>query len=313
MDLAGLDTLGTESADQRLACIDTWSVAELAQAMNENDRSVPEAITQALPQLIPALQAVCARMVGSAQLPGGRLIYVGAGTPGRLGILDAAECPPTFSVSPKLVQGLIAGGSPAIVNAVEGAEDNKAAGAADIAALGVGASDSVLGISASGRTPYVIGALSRARELGACTVGFSCNSSAELSAYAEYAVEVVLGPEFIAGSTRLKAGTAQKLVLNMFSTIAMVRLGKTYGTLMVDVKASNVKLRERAIRLVRQISGADRPAATAALAAADWQVKPAVVMLLCATDAEAAERLLTQASGRLRAVLETAGKEIKGN
>src|SRR6187455_2827221 len=209
---------------------------------------------------------------------GGRLIHVGTGTSGRLGVLDASECPPTFGVTPELVQGLIAGGPLAITDAVEGAEDDLEAGARAIADDSIGPSDAVVGVAASGRTPFVIGALREARARGALTVALSCNAQAPISREAELAIEVPVGPEILAGSTRLKAGTAQKLVLNMISTIAMVRLGKTWGNLMVDLRATNEKLRERAIRIVQAVTGRGRDDAIGALRAADWEVKPAILM-----------------------------------
>lgn len=294
-----LDGLTTEAVDPRFAEIDRLPVADLAALMNEADAAVPVAVRRALPEIVPALEAASARMQA-----GGRLLYVGAGTPGRIGVLDAAECPPTFSTPPEQVFAVMAGGPEAVVGAVEGAEDDAEAGAAAMDASGVGPSDTVIGITSSGRTPFVIGAIRRARELGALGIGLSCNPGAELSAVAEHGIEVIVGPEFISGSTRLKAGTAQKLVLNMFSTIVMVRLGKTYGNLMVDVHASNDKLRERAVRMVQAITGADRPSAVAALRSAGGDVKVAVVVLDRGMDAGSARAALAANDGRLRAVLE---------
>jgi N-acetylmuramic acid 6-phosphate etherase len=296
---AGLDGLETERVDPRYAAIDRASVAELATLMNDADASVPGAVRAALPQIVPAIEAVAGRMG-----EGGRLLYIGAGTPGRLGVLDASECPPTFSTPPGLVRGLIAGGERAVFAAQEGVEDDADAGRAVIAAEGVGPADSVVGITASGRTPYVLAAIGEARGRGALTIGVSCNAGTALSAAAEHAIEVVVGPEVVAGSTRLKAGTAQKLVLNMFSTIAMVRLGKTYGNLMVDVGATNAKLRERAIRMVSTVTGASRAQADEALEASGMRVKLAILRLeLGLGTAEATDRLAA-AGGRLRDVLE---------
>ncbi|GAA0897259.1 N-acetylmuramic acid 6-phosphate etherase [Pseudonocardia zijingensis] len=295
-ELSGLET---ERADPRYADIDRASVAELATLMNEADATVPAAVRAALPQIVPAIEAVTQRM-----RDGGRLLYVGAGTPGRLGVLDASECPPTFSTPPELVRGLIAGGEAAVFAAQEGVEDDADAGRAVIAAEGVGPADSVVGITASGRTPYVLAAVGEARERGALTVGVSCNAGTALSAAAEHGIEVVVGPEVVAGSTRLKAGTAQKLVLNMFSTITMVQLGKTYGNLMVDLGATNAKLRERAIRMVRSVTGASRERAEEALAATGMRVKHAILHLERGLDPDEASARLAAAGGRLRDVLE---------
>ncbi|MGA8112165.1 MAG: N-acetylmuramic acid 6-phosphate etherase [Actinocatenispora sp.] len=294
-----LAQLRTEQADPRYAGIDRLPTSELAALMNEADATVPDAVAAAIPTLVPAIDAIVGRMTA-----GGRLLYVGAGTPGRIGILDAAECPPTFGTPPERVQGVIAGGPTAITGAVEGAEDDTASGSADILARGIGRDDAVLGITASGRTPYVLAALGEARKRGALTVGLSCNTDAELSAVVEYPIEVAVGPEFIAGSTRLKAGTAQKLILNMISTITMVRLGKTHGNLMVDLIATNEKLLARAVRMVQEITGATADAAMTALSAADQHVKTAVVMIERATDATTARALLTAAEGRLARALQ---------
>ncbi|SEE71718.1 N-acetylmuramic acid 6-phosphate etherase [Ruania alba] len=299
MTTVNLDPLTTEAADLRYSRIDTLGVAELATLMNEADQTVPQAVHDALGQIVPAIEAMTDRMLG-----GGRLIYVGAGTPGRIGVLDASEIPPTFSTRDRVL-GIIAGGPVAIVDAVEGAEDDAQGGAAAIDEAGVGPLDSVVGVAASGRTPFVIGAVRRARQLGALGIGFSCNEKTPLSEIAERAIEVIVGPELISGSTRLKAGTAQKLVLNMFSTIAMVRLGKTYGNLMVELRASNEKLRERATRMVMQLTDATYSAARETLEAADYSVPVAVVSLrrgLVVTDARTA---LDAADGHLRAALAT--------
>jgi N-acetylmuramic acid 6-phosphate etherase len=296
---AGLDGLETERVDPRYGSIDRASVGELAALMNEADATVPAAVRAALPRIVPAIEAVAQRM-----RDGGRLLYVGAGTPGRLGVLDASECPPTFGTPPELVRGLIAGGEAAMFTAQEGVEDDADAGRAAVVAEEVGLSDSVVGVTASGRTPYVLAAVGEARARGALTVGVSCNAGAPLSAAAEHGVEVEVGPEVVAGSTRLKAGTAQKLVLNMFSTIAMVQLGKTYGNLMVDLGATNAKLRERAIRMVRAVTGATRGEAEEALEASGMRVKLAILRLERGLDAAEASARLAAAGGRLRNVLE---------
>jgi N-acetylmuramic acid 6-phosphate etherase len=233
---------------------------------------------------------------------GGRLVYVGAGTAGRLGLLDAAECPPTFDTD--RVVGVLAGGQHAILSPQEGVEDDAACGAADVAALSIGAADVVVGVAASGRTPYTIGALDEARRCGAVTIGVSCNPGAELSRHADHAIEAVVGPEMLAGSTRLKAGTAQKVVLNALSTLAMVRTGKTFGGLMVDVRATNGKLRDRARRIVSSATGAAEPDVDAAIAAAAGEVKVAIVMLAAGTDAEKARRMLVRSGGAVRKALE---------
>jgi N-acetylmuramic acid 6-phosphate etherase len=296
--LEGLDELQTERVDPRYAQIDQASVADLATLMNDADATVPLAVRDALPAIIPAVEAVAARLER-----GGRLVYVGAGTAGRMGVLDASECPPTFGTPPGLVMGIIAGGPAAIHTAQEGAEDDAEAGARMVDEIGVVAADALVGIAASGRTPYVVGALRAARARGAVTISLACNADAVISREAELPIEVIVGPEVLAGSTRLKAGTAQKLVLNMISTIAMVRIGKTWGNLMVDLRATNAKLRERAVRIVQAVTDADRETAEAALRRADWEVKPAVLLIELGVDpAEARVRLAR--NGRLRDALE---------
>lgn len=298
-DAGELAELLTESVDPRYADLDTLSVPALAELMNEADRTVPDAVRAALPQIVPAIEAIAERMAA-----GGRLLYVGAGTPGRLGVLDASECPPTFNTAPGQVSAIIAGGRDALLVAIEGVEDDAAAGAAAIDEAEIGPGDSVVGIAASGRTPYVIGAVRRARERGALTVALSCHSGARLSSVAELPIEVIVGPEFISGSTRLKSGTAQKLVLNMISTITMVRLGKTYGNLMIDVRATNHKLRERAQRIVAHITGATRDDVSAALDEADNDIRVAALMLARTESADAASARLRRAGGNLRTALE---------
>jgi len=294
-----LSTLTTESVDPRYGDLDTLDVAALTAAMNEAEAEVPVAVRAALPQITEAIEQIVDRVRA-----GGRILYVGAGTPGRLGVLDASECPPTFSTDPETVQGIIAGGPAALRDAVEGAEDDTAAGAALVDEHLVTAADAVVGLTASGRTPYVLAAIEAARSVGALTVGVSCNVGAELSTVAELAIEVVVGPEIVSGSTRLKAGSAQKQVLNMISTVSMVRLGKTYGNLMVDVAATNAKLRVRARRLVEQIAAVDPQTADSALAASGGHVKVAAAMLVHGVDRPTAERWLADADGRLRTVIE---------
>ncbi|WP_372408875.1 N-acetylmuramic acid 6-phosphate etherase [Streptomyces luteireticuli] len=298
---AQLATLTTEAFRPELADIDRLPTLDVARLMNADDATVAGAVAGQLPRIAAAIDAVAERMAR-----GGRLVYAGAGTAGRLGVLDASECPPTFATSPGQVVGLVAGGPDALVNAVEGAEDRAEAAVADLAALGLTADDSVVGVSASGRTPYAVGAVEHARRTGALTVGLSCNAGSALGAAAEHPVEVVVGPELITGSTRLKAGTAQKLVLNMISTITMIRLGKTYGNLMVDLRASNDKLRARSRRIVAQATGAGEAEVEAALEEADGEVKAAILVLLSGVDGATAGRLLTDTGGRLRAALEAA-------
>jgi N-acetylmuramic acid 6-phosphate etherase len=294
-----LDRLITEDHREDLLALDLMTTAELVALMNEEDAGVPAAVAAARAQIANVIDGIADRLDR-----GGRLIYVGAGTPGRLAVLDASECGPTFNASPEQIQAVLAGGEEAMVHASEGAEDDAAAGATDLHSRSVGALDSVVGISASGRTPYVLGAVERARAEGALTVGLVCNPSSPIARSADLAIEVVTGPEVISGSTRLKAGTAQKLVLNMISTIAMVRLGRTYGNLMVDVRASNEKLRLRAQRIIRLATGCGDEEAERALAAASGEAKTAILMLLTGDDpATAAERLRRHA-GHLRRALE---------
>ncbi|MER7047369.1 N-acetylmuramic acid 6-phosphate etherase [Streptomyces jumonjinensis] len=298
---AQLDTLTTEAFRPELADIDRLPTLDLARLMNGEDQTVPRAVAAQLPRIAAAIDATAERMAR-----GGRLIYAGAGTPGRLGILDASECPPTFNTDPGEVVGLIAGGPSAIVKAVEGAEDSGELAAADLKALELTADDTVVGISASGRTPYAVGAVAHARSLGALTIGLSCNAGSPLAAAAEHGIEVVVGPELLTASTRLKAGTAQKLVLNMLSTITMIRLGKTYGNLMVDVRASNEKLRARSRRIVALATGASDDEIETALAATGGEVKNAILTILGSVDAPTAARLLTESRGHLRAALRVA-------
>lgn len=289
----------TEAVDPRAAALDVLPTQAIAELMNDLDTAVPLAVRAALPAIVAAIDAVVERLAA-----GGRLLYVGAGTSGRLGVLDASEIPPTYGTGPELVQGVIAGGPDAVTQAREGAEDDEEAGAAVIEELRVGPADAVVGIATSGRTPYVIAALRAARAAGALTVGLSCNRDTAVSATAELAIEVPVGPEIVAGSTRLKAGTATKLVLNMISTIAMVRLGKTYGNYMVDMRATNDKLRRRAEVMVRAIAGVDGAAAAAALDQTGRHVKPAVLVARFGISAHEARARLTAAGDRLRPALD---------
>jgi N-acetylmuramic acid 6-phosphate etherase len=296
--IQSLAALSTEQSDPRYSRIDRLPTEQVARLMNAADAAVPAAVATAIPAISAAIDAVAARMTR-----GGRLLYVGAGTSGRLAVLDASECPPTFGTAPDLVQGVIAGGVPALTRSVEGAEDDEAAGAAAIGDRGVGSLDSVVGVSASGRAPYVVAAVREAACRGALTAAVSCNAGTPLSAAAEYPIEVIVGPEVVVGSTRLKAGTAQKLVLNMISTITMVRLGRTYGNRMVEVSAMNSKLADRAVRMVSDITGAVPSVARPAVEAAGWHVKSAVVMIEKGLDAAGARALLKAHGDRLDAAL----------
>ncbi|MEU4350147.1 N-acetylmuramic acid 6-phosphate etherase [Streptomyces sp. NPDC023838] len=295
---AQLAHLTTEAFRPELADIDRLPTAEIARIMNGEDATVPAAVAAQLPRIAAAIDATAERMAR-----GGRLVYAGAGTAGRLGVLDASECPPTFNTDPAQVVGLIAGGPAAIATSVEGAEDSKELAAKDLDGLGLTPLDTVVGVSASGRTPYAVGAVEHARARGALTVGLACNTGSALAAAAEHGIEVVVGPELLTGSTRLKSGTAQKLVLNMISTITMIRLGKTYGNLMVDVRASNEKLRARSRRIVALATGAADEEIESALTAADGEVKTAILMLLADVDAPTATRRLERADGHLRTAL----------
>ncbi|MCQ0023241.1 N-acetylmuramic acid 6-phosphate etherase [Streptomyces somaliensis DSM 40738] len=298
---AQLDALTTEEFRPDLADVDTRPTLDIARAMNAGDRTVPDAVAAQLPRIAAAVDAIAPRMAR-----GGRLVYAGAGTAGRLGVLDASECPPTFNTDPSQVVGLVAGGPDALVRSVEGAEDSAALARDDLAALRLTPDDTVVGVSASGRTPYAVGAVEYGRDTGALTVGLACNAGSALAAAADHAIEVVVGPEFVTGSTRLKAGTAQKLVLNMISTITMIRLGKTYGNLMVDVRATNAKLRARSHRIVAQVTGAADGEIARALEATGGEVKHAILVLLGGVDAQAAARLLAEHHGHLRAALAAA-------
>ncbi|MCI3241334.1 MULTISPECIES: N-acetylmuramic acid 6-phosphate etherase [Streptomyces] len=298
---AELETLTTEAFRADLAEIDRLPTLEIARLMNGEDTTVPTAVAERLPEIAAAIDAVAERMAR-----GGRLIYAGAGTAGRLGVLDASECPPTFNTDPDQVVGLIAGGPDAMVTSVEGAEDSAQLARDDLDGLRLIAADTVVGISASGRTPYAIAAVQHARARGALTVGLACNADSALAAAAEHGIEVVVGPELLTGSTRLKAGTAQKLVLNMLSTITMIRLGKTYGNLMVDVRASNEKLRARSRRIVALATGASDDEIERALAATDGEVKNAILAILADVDGPTAARLLEDSDGHLRAALAAA-------
>ena len=289
----------TEQPNDRTLDLDRLTTAQILTLMNDEDATVHHVVRGVLPQIEQAVEAIAA-----AFQRGGRLIYTGAGTSGRLGVLDAVECVPTFSSSAGQVIGLIAGGAKAITQAVEGAEDDPQAGADDLRGVGLTPADVVVGIAASGRTPYVIGALNYASALGAITVAVSCNVPAPILDAAQIQIGVPVGPEILTGSTRLKSGTAQKLVLNMLTTGAFVKIGKVYGNLMVDVQITNAKLADRAKRIVMAVSGADDATAARLLIEADSSAKVAIVMHTRQVDSTTARLLLTQARGRLRTVLE---------
>ena len=295
---AALDVLATESVRPDLDDLDRRPTGELVRTLVDGQSAAQTAVAAAVPAIAAAADAIAARM-----MQGGRLFYVGAGTSGRLAILDASECPPTFNTPPELVVALIAGGPAAVQEAVEGAEDDADAAGAELRARNLEPNDAVVGITASGRTPYVVGALRHAREVGSHTVAIVNNARSPLADIADTAVELLTGPEVVAGSTRLCAGTAQKIALSTLSTAVMVRLGKTYGPYMIDVRATNAKLRRRALRMVQQITGADETASAAALEATQGRVKPAVVMLLGHCDADEAERRLEATGGRVREAL----------
>ena len=294
-----LGQLNTEAIDSRFSKIDTLSTIDLLKLFNDGDKSVAEEVAKVLPKVAEAINEITMRM----EL-GGRLIYVGAGTSGRLGVLDASECIPTFSLEDGLVIGIIAGGDTALRTGIEGAEDIPEGAIEDLNKMNLSKKDSLVGIAASGRTPYVIGALKYAKEIGAASIALSCNLNSELSKFADVAIEVDTGAEILAGSTRLKAGTAQKLVLNMISTVSMIKLGKTYGNLMVDLQVSNIKLRDRAIRIIQAATSCDFKRAQEALQESKDQVKVAIVMILLDSSAEKALELLKASGSRVRAALD---------
>ncbi len=298
MTLVDVQALTTEAINPALADIDSLDTETRLRLINAEDAGVAAAVGREIPQIARAVQRAAASLRA-----GGRLIYVGAGTSGRLGVLDAAECPPTFGVPPQMVQGLIAGGPQAMFRAVEGAEDDPDLGAAAVIEADVNERDTVVGISASGQAPFVLGALRQAVKRGAATVALTNNRPSELEAIAAITIAPVVGPEILAGSTRLKSGTAQKMVLNMISTGAMIEIGKTYGNLMVDVQATNRKLQARAVRIVRQVTGASADRAEAALAAAGGSAKVAIVTLQTGVTPDEARQRLAHTGGFLRRAL----------
>ncbi|MBI1750386.1 MAG: N-acetylmuramic acid 6-phosphate etherase [Acidobacteria bacterium] len=290
----------TEQRNPRSRGLDLKSTAEILQIINREDADVASAVAREIPAIARAVDTIAA-----ALRRGGRLIYAGAGTSGRLAVLDASECPPTFGVPPRMVQGVIAGGRRALVSAVEGAEDDAAQGARDLAKKKVSAKDVVVGLTASGSTPYVLGALRYARRRGAATIGVTCNRGAALERLARITIAAKVGPEVIAGSTRMKAGTAQKMVLNMLSTAAMVRLGYVYDNWMINVALTNKKLRRRGLRLLEEAAGASVSEAARAARLAGHDLRVALVMLKAGVDAATAKRRLKQAGGDLRKALES--------
>ena len=293
--LSELDQLVSEERNPRSLGVDAMSSLDIVRLMNDEDHRVPEAVGKVLPEVAQAVDAIVA-----AFGKGGRLIYVGAGTSGRLGVLDASECPPTFGVPYDMVLGLMAGGREALFKAKEGAEDDVAAGAGDLAGISLTRNDVVVGIAVSGRTPYVLGALDYARRVGAITVGLTCNPASAIANAVDISIAPVVGPEVVTGSTRLKSGTAQKLVLYMLSTASMVRIGKTYQNLMVDMHASNEKLVARAIRIVMQATECPADTAEAALARTGNDVKLAILTILTGKSPDDARAALDGAGGFLR-------------
>ena len=300
MDAARIDLgrISTEGRNAASSDIDTLDTLGIVTVINQQDHLVAPAVATVLPSVAQAVDAIV-----EALATRGRLIYIGAGTSGRLGVLDASECPPTFNTDPGLVVGLIAGGDHALRHPIEQVEDQRGAGRADLEAIGVAAQDVVVGIAASGRTPYVLGAIEHARAVGCVTIGISNSVDSALSASVDIPIEVPVGSEVVTGSTRMKSGTAQKLVLNMLTTATMIRLGKTYGNLMVDVQPTNAKLRERAVRIVQEATGVAEDEARAALIDANDEVKTAIVGILLGVEVAAARERLAKSGGVVRRAL----------
>ncbi|MDU5111569.1 MAG: N-acetylmuramic acid 6-phosphate etherase [Clostridium sp.] len=293
-----LEKLTTESRNQNTLNIDKVSTLEMVKMINNEDKKVAEAVEAELPRIAEAIDEIAIRMN-----KGGRLIYIGAGTSGRLGILDASECPPTYGVSEELVQGVIAGGHEAIFRAKEGAEDSKELALEDLKNKKITENDIIVGLAASGRTPYVIGGLEYANEVGAMTIAITCNAGSEVSKAAKISIAPVVGPEVVTGSTRLKSGTAQKLVLNMLSTGTMIKLGKVYGNLMVDVRATNEKLVERAKKIVCEATGVTREEAGKYLEETNSDVKLSIFMILSKLEQEEARKVLENSKGYIAEAL----------
>ena len=296
--LQTLSTLITEQRNPNSMHVDSLSALEIVQLMNEEDKQVPLAIEKCLPQIAQAVECIV-----DAFQQDGRLVYIGAGTSGRLGVLDASECPPTFGVSPEMVKGIIAGGERALRHPIEGAEDSKAQAVVDLQTIHFSSKDVLVGIAASGRTPYVIGALEYAKSLGSVTVSIASNPNSAMANIVDIAIDTVVGPEVLTGSSRLKSGTAQKLVLNMLTTASMILMGKCYQNLMVDVQASNEKLKARAIRIVMQATDCDKALAEETLKQADQNAKLAIMMILSGLDRAQAEALLEKHHGKLQLAL----------
>lgn len=295
-----LEKLTTESRNQNTLDIDKVSTLEMVKKINSEDKKVAEAVEVELPKIAEAIDGIVKGMH-----KGGRLIYIGAGTSGRLGILDASECPPTYGVSEELVQGIIAGGQEAIFRAKEGAEDSRELAVEDLKAKSLNENDTVVGLAASGRTPYVIGGLEYANEVGALTVAVTCNAGSEVSKAAKISIAPVVGAEVVTGSTRLKSGTAQKLVLNMLSTGVMIKLGKVYGNLMVDVRATNAKLVERAKKIVCEATGVDREEAEQFLIETNFDVKLSIFMILSKINKDEAKNILDNNNGYIAEALKS--------
>ncbi|MBP3040429.1 N-acetylmuramic acid 6-phosphate etherase [Bacillaceae bacterium Marseille-Q3522] len=289
------ERLTTEQQNEATKHLDEMSIMDILKVINQEDKLVPTAVETQLGQIEKAIDLIVNSFNNN-----GRLIYIGAGTSGRMGVLDAVECPPTFGTEPEMVQGIIAGGNGAIIKAVEGAEDNEKLAAADLKAIKLGTTDTVIGVAASGRTPYVLGGLSYAQQIGASTVAISCNKSADISKYAKVAIEVPVGPEILTGSTRLKAGTAQKLVLNMISTGSMIGIGKVYGNLMVDLQPTNEKLIERSKRIIMLSTGVPYEKAEYYFKKANKRSKAAIVMIENKCSYEEAIKSLADANGFVR-------------
>ena len=296
--LQTLSTLITEQRNPNSMHVDSLSALDIVQLMNEEDKQVPLAIEKCLPQIAQAVECIVA-----AFQQGGRLVYIGAGTSGRLGVLDASECPPTFGVSPEMVKGIIAGGERALRHPIEGAEDSKTQAVVDLQTIQFSSKDVLVGIAASGRTPYVIGALEYAKSLGSVTVSIASNPNSAMANIVDIAIDTIVGPEVLTGSSRLKSGTAQKLVLNMLTTASMILMGKCYQNLMVDVQASNEKLKARAIRIVMQATDCDKALAEETLKQADQNAKLAIMMILSGLDRAQAEALLEKHHGKLQLAL----------
>jgi N-acetylmuramic acid 6-phosphate etherase len=294
-----MTTPTTEARNTKSANVDSMNALEIVRVMNDDDAMIAAAVRHESHNIAAAIDVISNRIKD-----GGRLIYIGAGTSGRLGVLDASECPPTFSTPPAMVVGVIAGGQQALTQAIEGAEDLPEAAITDLQDVSLSADDVLVGIATSGGTPYVLSAIEYAQQMGAATIGFSCNAGSPVSQLADIAITPVVGPEIVTGSTRLKAGTATKMVLNMLTTGAMIRLGKTYENLMVDLTATNKKLKLRSIRLVRTLTGLDEPAAAALLDSSGGELKTAVVMNRCNLDPGGARQKLMAANGHLRAAIE---------